>query len=129
MISVYKNANKEKKQYKVKSVKTGTTKNGGAYTTFRINDNKLDKATNKWNSQQYNVFVWANLDLKDDDLIEFNEIQSIECEEKEWQGQKKIERTIFADVRPILSDTRVQARATQARLDELAPEESDDLPF
>ena len=129
MISVYKNANKEKKQYKVKGVKTGTTKNGGEYTSFRINDNKLDKATNNWNSQSYNVFVWAKLDLKDDDLIEFNEIQSIECEEKEWQGQKKVERTIFADVKPILSEERVQARVSQARLDEIAPEESEDFPF
>ena len=129
MISVYKNANKEKKQYKVKGVKTGTTKNGGAYTSFRITDSKLNQETKQWNSQIYNVFVWSNLDLKDEDFIEFNEILSIECEEKEWQGQKRIERTIFADVKPILSDSRTQSRSAEAKLTELDVENDDAFPF
>ena len=48
MINVYKNANKERKQYKVKNVTRGTTKNGGSYTKFRISDNKLNQETRQW---------------------------------------------------------------------------------
>lgn len=107
MISVYKNANKERKQYKVKGVKVGSTKNGGAFTTFRINDNKQDATTKAWNSTSYTVFVWEKLGIIDGDSIEFNEIQSIECCEKEYNGEKRFERTIFASVKPIPANPQV----------------------
>ena len=128
MINVYKNANKERKQYKAKYVSKGTTKNGVAFTKFRINDNKLNQETKQWNNQVYNVFVWKDLPIKDDDMIEFLEIQAIECEEKEWQGQKKIERTIFADVKPSGSSASVQTRVQQATLNEI-DDQSEDFPF
>lgn len=105
MISVYKNANKEKKQYKVKFVKVGKTKNGGDYTTFKINDNKQDPTTKVWKSISYGVFVWEALKIQDDDMIEFNEIQSIEIAETEVNGEKKAKGTIFASVKVISTHT------------------------
>ena len=124
MISVYKNQNKEKKQYKVKYVKKGTTKNGNPYTMFKINDNKMNQQTKQWNYQSYTVFVWDNLEIKDNDLIEFLEIESLECEEKEWNGTKRIERTIFAKVRVIPVNNGIQEEMT-----ELTETETDDFPF
>lgn len=129
MINVYKNANKDRKQYKVKGVSRGTTKNGGSYTKFRINDNKMNQQTKQWNNQVYNVFVWKDVPLKDDDMIEFLEIQALECEEKEWQGQKRIERTIFADVKLSSTSNTTQIKTQQGSIDELAPEDDENLPF
>lgn len=128
MISVYRNSNKDRKQYKVKNVKKGTTKTGSPYTTFRINDNKQDPATKAWSTQSYSIFVWEDLDIQDEEQMEFIEIESVECAEKEWNGEKRIERTIFARVKPIINrKAQQEPNFEQSILGEV--EESDDFPF
>ena len=98
MINKYKNANRDLKQYKVSRVKSATSSNGKPYTVFNIADAK--QINNQWVYDNYGVFSWQpELSLKEGDKIEILDIYALEVKEDEYNGQKSIKKTIFADVR------------------------------
>jgi hypothetical protein len=124
MINVYAGTDKaKKKQYTAINVRHGTAKNGSPYTTFTISDNKKD-ANGNWQSEYYTVFVWSCLNLNDKDKIEFREIQALEVEEKIYNGNKRVNRTIFAEVDIV---GRSQPTVSPIEFEELSSDS--DLPF
>lgn len=101
MISKYKNANKELKEYKAKRVKQGTAKNGKPYTLFNVSD-KITKEDGSAAYENYTVFSWQEgIKLADDDKVTFNDITALEVKEREYNGKTYIDKTIFADINVI----------------------------
>lgn len=97
MVNVYANAEKtRKKEYTAIKIKHGISKNDTPYTMFTIADSK--KVGDGWESEYYTVFVWKNLNIDEKDKIAFKEILSLEVKEEMWQGEKRLKRTIFAEV-------------------------------
>lgn len=124
MINVYAGTDKsKKKQYSVFNVRHGNTKTGSPYTTFTISDSKKD-ASGNWQSEYYTVFAWSCLNLNEKDKIEFKEIQALEVKEEVYNGNKRISRTIFADVDIV---GRSQPTISPVQFEELNTDA--DLPF
>lgn len=99
MINKYKNANKDLKEFTAKKVKSGTAKNGAAYTVFTISD-KINKPDGSSTYDYYSVFSWQeDLRLSDGDKVVFEEITAIEIKEDVYNGKTSIKKTIFADVK------------------------------
>lgn len=126
MINKYKNADKDLKQYKVSKVKTGTASNGKPYTVFNISDSK--QVNGQWVYDNYGVFSWQpDLVLRDGDKVEFLDIQALEVKETEYNGQKQLKKTIFADVKAITSPENAgKVDVVDTPLTEIP---SDGLPF
>lgn len=97
MINVYANAEKtKKKEYTAIKITHGTARNDAPYTLFTISDSK--KVGEQWQNEYYSVFVWKYLNIDEKDKIVFTEIQALEVKEEIWQGNKRLKRTIFAEV-------------------------------
>lgn len=128
MINKYKNSNKELKQYKVSRVKQGVAKNGASYTFCSIADSK--KIDNQWVNEYYSIFSWQpNLDLKDGDLIELTDINALEVKEDEYQGNKSIKKTIFADIKVFPQETQEKAPQKEIATEMKPIDDTDSLPF
>jgi hypothetical protein len=98
MINKYATADKSKlKEYQAIKIQHKETKNGKPFTMFTIADSKKND-DNTWNNEYYTVFVWKCLNIEDKDKITFDDILAIEIKEDEYNGNKSIKRTIFADV-------------------------------
>lgn len=126
MINKYKNANKDLKQYKVSRVKSATASNGRPFTVFNIADAK--QVNGQWVYDNYSVFSWQpELKLKDDDKIEFVDIEAFEVKKDTYNGQEIIKKTIFADVRVVgAQPTTQQVEMVDMPMTEIS---DDDLPF
>lgn len=126
MINKYKNANKDLKQYKVSRVKSATASNGRPFTVFNIADAK--QVNGQWVYDNYSVFSWQpELKLKDDDKIEFVDIEAFEVKKETYNGQEIIKKTIFADVRVVgAQSTTQQVEMVDMPMTEIS---DDDLPF
>lgn len=128
MISKYKNANKELKEYKAKRVKQGTAKNGKPFTVFNVSD-KVTKEDGSSVYENYSVFSWQEgIKLADDDKITFNDITALEVNEREYNGKTYIDKTIFADIN-VISANPNQVDVVGDLPDFAEPTESDGLPF
>lgn len=127
MVSKYKNEQKELKEYKATRIKNGNDKNGKPYTVFTIADSK--KIDNNWKSEYYSVFSYQeNLKIAEEDKITFDEILAIEVKEAEYQGNKTLKRTIFANVNVIPQNKQSQdIEIVDCPIDDDAS--GDDLPF
>lgn len=122
MVNKYKNAAKEYRLFTVSDVKTGTTKNGDAYTAFKISDKMSNNGTTYYDV--YRVFSWQQgLDLHDGDKVELLDINGVEFRIDEWEGKKIPKRTIFAEVNVVPNN------ATSVSADKLVPIDDDVLPF
>ena len=125
MINKYKNSNKDLKQYRVSRVRTGVASNGKSFTVFNIADAK--QINGQWVYDNYSVFSWQpGLRLKDDDRIEFVDIEALEVKKDNYNGQEQIQKTIFADVRVVGQPATQGVEIVDAPMTEIAP---DDLPF
>lgn len=126
MINKYKNANKDLKQYKVSRVKSAIASNGRPFTVFNIADAK--QVNGQWVYDNYSVFSWQpELKLKDDDKIEFVDIEAFEVKKETYNGQEIIKKTIFADVRVVgAQPTTQKVEMVDMPMTEIS---DDDLPF
>lgn len=100
MISKY-NKDKSLKEYKVSFVKEGQSKNGVPYIKFSIADAQK-KEDGTYSYENYTVFTYqTNFTLEDGDKITFQDIYALKVEESEYEGKRRINRTIFATVEAI----------------------------
>lgn len=125
MINKYRNANKDLKEYKVSKVRTGTTKNGNPFTVFVIADSQVVNGTRIYDN--YSVFCWETLDLKDGDKIQLVDITALEVKQEEWQGKPQIKKTIFADVVVIPAEGSTGTNNVPADL--IPIDDGSELPF
>lgn len=128
MLNKYQFNSTELKEYKVSRVKSGTAKNGNTYTVFQIADKiKQPDGTNKFDN--YSIFTWQDdINLADGDKIVLTDIKALEVKEGEWGGTKKIDKTVFADIKITQSNaTPKQPEIVDNGIVEL--DQNFDLPF
>lgn len=127
MINKYQAGNKNLKEYKVKSPKSGTAKNGASYTVFQVSDAKK-KQDGTYEYDNYSVFTWqSDIKLEEGDKIGFEDISALEVVENEYNGKKYLKKTIFADIK-ILSQAnpnKVEVVGDLPNIDDIG----DSLPF
>lgn len=126
MIDKYRNSNKDLKEYKVKNVKTGTSKNGKPYTKFDISDCKK-KEDGSFQYFNYPIFVWKeDFNLEEGDKIVIEDITSFEFIEDEYNGKKYLKKTIFAEVKITVKANPNKVEVVGGGVD---PIDTDILPF
>ncbi|MGN0961034.1 MAG: hypothetical protein ACI4PF_02400 [Christensenellales bacterium] len=127
MINKYKNADNELKEYKASKVSTGSAKNGKPYTVFNIADAK--QVGGEWKYDNYTIFSWQpNLQIENGDKVTFDEITALEVKEEEYNGEMRLKKTIFANVKVIKKEPE---NKTIDIIDDLQPLDPNDdtLPF
>ena len=128
MLSRYKNANKDLKEYRVSKVKAGTTRKGGEYTVFTIADSRLGDDGNRV-YDNYTVFSWQKgLNLQEEDRVVLEDVSAIDVREEEYAGKKYIKKVLHADVRITQSanPNKVEVVGDLPDFDNIDP---DSLPF
>ena len=127
MIDKYRNANRDLKEYKVKNVKTGTSKNGKQYTMCNISDCKK-KEDGSFEYDNYTLFVWQeDLNLEDGDKIVLEDITALEVVENEYQGKKYLKKTIFAEIKITVKANPNKVEVVGGNADPITL--TDNLPF
>lgn len=89
------------KDYKIKRVNKGVTKNGKPYTIVKIVDSKKDENGN-WLSNNFAVFLLADVDVVEEGTISIAQIDAVDFKVKEWNDKTYGDCTIYADAKSIL---------------------------
>ena len=120
-------ANKELKEYKVSRVKKGIAKNGTNYTTFSVADSQVVNGVRQYDN--YTVFAWQDLKMADGDKIVFEDILGWDFKEREYNGKKYLDKTIFATVRVTTNSAEANKVEVVGELPKFDDSESSGLPF
>ena len=120
-------ANKELKEYKVSRVKKGVAKNGTNYTTFSVADSQVVNGVRQYDN--YTVFAWQDLKMADGDKIVFEDILGWDFKEREYNGKKYFDKTIFATVRVTSNSAEANKVEVVGELPKFDESESSGLPF
>ena len=129
MINKYYNSNKDLKEYRASKVKTGIASNGKPYTVFSIAD-KIGENKGKGIYDNYSVFSWQDgIRLADGDKIVLEDIYALEVKEVEYNGQKRVNKTIFADIKVTKTSLPPKQPDVIGELPDLTSVEQDSLPF
>lgn len=129
MLNKYQFNGTDLKEYKVSRVKQGKAKNGNEYTVFQIADKiKQPDGTNKFDN--YSIFTWQpDINLADGDKIVLTDIKGLEVKESEWNGTKKIDKTVFADIKITQSNATPKQPEVVDNGVAFDPIDPDSLPF
>lgn len=84
------------REYKIKKVNKGITKNGKSYTIIKINDNKRDDEGN-WTSSNFAIFVLDDIDAYEGGTVNIPEINGVDYKVREYNGKTYSDCTLYAN--------------------------------
>jgi hypothetical protein len=109
------------KDYKVKKVNKGITKNGKNYTIIKITDSKKGDDGN-WVSNNYAIFVLDDIDVLENATVTIPKISGVDYKVREYNGKTYADCTLYADSVTILNPVT-------SEFADADPFGSDDIPF
>ena len=87
---------KTNKDYKIRAVNKGVTKNGKPYTIIKITDSTKDKDGN-WTSSTFAIFALDDICAIEGGTVSIDGITGVDYKTREWNGKTYSDCTLYAN--------------------------------